>query len=348
MKLSQISIKPIIDSLRIEDIDDDIYFSKKFSNYISNSRLSKINPEQDGSPTEFFINWGKNKLNTTSLSFGTNLHTLVLQPESFFLTDIDRPTAKMGDMADYIYKKKHGVDVTNDDIIAASQAVDYYKNSMTDNKIQKVYTDCTKYWRERTLFEDKNTDSRIPIYTDKKSRDKIASCLISLKKNKDIQNLLTPESLLNDVKVGNEIAILLDVLVEAPEHDPFILKLKAKLDNYSIDITNNTLIVNDLKTTSDLVNNFSKEALIKYHYYREMAEYCWLLSLVSKKLYNMEKPTIKSNFLVIETMPHYSTKVVPMTQALFSKGFKEFTHLLKLVAFYCMHGYEGFGIKPET
>ena len=33
---------------------------------------------------------------------------------------------------------------------------------------------------------------------------------------------------------------------------------------------------------------------------------------------------------------------------LLNKGFKEFTYLLKLVAFYCMHGYEGFGITQET
>ena len=106
--------------------------------------------------------------------------------------------------------------------------------------------------------------------------------------------------------------------------------------------------VNDLKTTGDLINNFAKGALIKYHYYREMALYSWLLTMAAKKNYNIENPKIRSNFLVVETIPNFNTKVVPMTRELFNKGFKEFTHLLKLVAFYCMHGYEGFGITQET
>lgn len=97
-----------------------------------------------------------------------------------------------------------------------------------------------------------------------------------------------------------------------------------------------------------MINNFAKGALIKYHYYREMALYSWLLTMAAKKNYNIENPKIRSNFLVVETIPNFSTKVVPMTRELFNKGFKEFTHLLKLVAFYCMHGYEGFGITQET
>ena len=62
----------------------------------------------------------------------------------------------------------------------------------------------------------------------------------------------------------------------------------------------------------------------------------------------INNPKIRSNFLVVETIPNFNTKVVPMTRELFNKGFKEFTHLLKLVAFYCMHGYEGFGVTQET
>ena len=348
MKLSQISIKPLIETLRVADIDDDTYFSEKYSNYISNSRLSKINPDQDGSPTEFFDNWGKTKLNTSSLEFGSWLHTLVLQPNDFFLTDIDRPTAKMGLMADYIYKKTHGVNITNDIILEASSKCDYYKDKMSDKKIEKVLADCSSYWKERSIFDKNNQDTRTPIFTDPKNRGKLEACLEALNKNKKIQALLTPEGLLETPIIGNEIAFLIDVLVEAPEHKPFILKIKSKLDNYSVDKEEGIISVNDLKTTGDLINNFAKEALLKYHYYREMALYSWLLTMAAKKNYGIEKPKIKSNFLVVETIPNFYTKVVPMTRELFNKGFKEFTYLLKLVAFYCMHGYEGFGITQET
>jgi len=53
------------------------------------------------------------------------------------------------------------------------------------------------------------------------------------------------------------------------------------------------------------------------------------------------KPTIKSNFLIVETIPEFYTKVYPMTKALFKKGMDEFSHLLKLAAFYSCNGYDG-------
>ena len=251
-------------------------------------------------------------------------------------------------MADYIYKKTQGISVTNDIILEASDKCDYYKDKMSDKKIEKVLADCTQYWYDRKAFEKENNDTRTPIFTDPKNHAKLKICLESLNSDTQIQSLLNPEGLLEQPIIGNEIAFLIDVLVEAPEHKPFILKIKSKLDNYSIDKEEGIITVNDLKTTGDLINNFAKGALIKYHYYREMALYSWLLTMAAKKNYNIENPKIKSNFLVVETIPNFNTKVVPMTRELFNKGFKEFTYLLKLVAFYCMHGYEGFGITQEA
>ena len=69
MKLSEIHIKPLLDTLYFEDISDKEYFSEKFNCYISNSRLTHINPEQGGSPDKFF---GKPpKLYTDSILFGS-------------------------------------------------------------------------------------------------------------------------------------------------------------------------------------------------------------------------------------------------------------------------------------
>ena len=48
------TITPLLDTLRLQKIDDEEYFSEKYSNYISNSRLGLINPDQGGSPERFF------------------------------------------------------------------------------------------------------------------------------------------------------------------------------------------------------------------------------------------------------------------------------------------------------
>lgn len=61
----------------------------------------------------------------------------------------------------------------------------------------------------------------------------------------------------------------------------------------------------------------------------------------------MKNPTIKSNFLVVSTVPDtrsstpkFYTKVVPMTRKLFLKGFNEFRDLTKRVAYYTLHPNE--------
>ena len=54
MNLNDIKITPLIDTLKLQKIDDTTYFSQKYSNYISNSRLSLINPDQGGNPEKFF------------------------------------------------------------------------------------------------------------------------------------------------------------------------------------------------------------------------------------------------------------------------------------------------------
>lgn len=340
MKLSEIHITPLLDTLRFEDIDDEIYFSEKYSGYVSNSRLSRINPDQDGSPEKFFNQ--SLSLYTDSILFGSAIHTLVLQPESFELNEqANRPTAKAGYMANEVYKTyKKGGDIVNA-IYKASDKINYYKGSLTNNKIDKLINQCNQYWKDRLNFENTTKSNKTQVYLDLKSRLKVKACLQSLNNDSNIQKLLKPKGIIEDPIYGYEKAILLDVQVTFDDKTikPFILRLKAKLDNYTIDKENNTILVNDLKTHGNILSEFDN-AVEKYHYYREMSIYTWLLSFVAKKYYNMDNPIIKSNFLVIETIPDYYTKVSPMTSKLFKKGFEEFRKLLKLVAFYKVNGYD--------
>jgi len=341
MKLSEIKITPLLDTLRLEDVSDEEYFSEKFSNYISNSRLSLINPEQGGCPEDFFVTRPVQR--SDSLRFGSAVHTLVLQPDEFLLVDsVDAPTAKAHYMAEYLFdvmKKKGTKDPTDEEIIEASNVIDYYKDKMTDKKINELRLKCNQYWLQRFLFEHDYTGSQTPVYLDVKSRDKLQSCLNNIEKDNNIQKLLHPEGLTQDPIIGNEKTILMDVKVDSPERT-FVLKLKSKLDNFSLDLESSIITVNDLKTTGRPIIEF-ENAINKYHYHREIAMYSWLLTFCAKKFYNMENPTIRGNFLVVETIPEYLTGVVPMK--MFKKGFEEFKHLLKLVAFYVLNGYESFG-----
>lgn len=58
----------------------------------------------------------------------------------------------------------------------------------------------------------------------------------------------------------------------------------------------------------------------------------------------MEECTIKSNCLVVSTIPDFYTKVYEVTKKDFAKGFSEFTYLLKLVAYHVATEYKDFAI----
>ena len=173
------------------------------------------------------------------------------------------------------------------------------------------------------------------------NRERVQQCVHAINQNKKIQDLLTPTGILDTPISENEQAILLDVRVEVPNCNPFILRLKSKLDNYTIDKETNTIVINDVKTIGKILSYF-EDNFDKFHYHRELAIYSWLLSLCAKKFYNMEDCTIKSNCLVVSTIPDYYTKVYEVTKKDFIKGWEEFKNLLRLVAQYVSTDYKDF------
>lgn len=340
--LNKIEIIPLLDTLRLQKIDDAEYFSEKYNGYISNSRLSLINPAQDNDPEAFFEGLSKHNKYSDALIFGSAVHELVLQPELFHLCQVvDRPTAKAGFMADELYPVFSDESKDHDDqfevLYKASDKVDYYKGKFDTDKIFALIEKCEGYWKARKEYESKGLDST-PIYLDPKSRERVEQCVSALLRNSKIRNLLHPEGLLEDPISENEQAILLDVEVRVPDYEPFVLRIKAKLDNYTIDKETNTIIVNDVKTIGKIVSEFQNN-FERFHYHRELALYSWLLTLVAKKFYGMENCTVKSNCLVVSTIPSYYTKVYELTREDFTKGWLEFKGLLRLVAHYYKEGY---------
>lgn len=336
----EIKLTPLIDSLKLEKIEDSIYFSKKYSNYISNSRLGLLKSQ---GPEAFFA--GFKPIYSSSLDLGSAVHEMTLQSDLFTIcTQVDKPTAKLGVLSDKIYNKLKG-DIPNKELICEiATEIDYYHGNLTEKQLQNVFDKCTSYWTSRKDFEASYTDSKEVIYLDKKTRETAQNCILALQNNRGIQNILHPSSDFGEVISENEQAILLDVLVEIPElNSKFILKLKSKLDNYIIDILSNEIQVNDIKTLGRIVSEFNIN-VERYSYNRELAMYSFLLSLVAKKYYNLEKPSVKGHYLVVSTIPQYYTKVVPMTKQMFIEGFTEFKKLLKQVAYYVATDYKDFGI----
>lgn len=329
-----IKLTPILDSLKLQKIDDEVYFSKQYSNYISNSRLGLINPKQDGSPEKFFE--GFKPIYSSSLDIGTAVHSLTLQRELFNIVDsVDKPTGKMGAMAEELFKIWKGSIPTSEDILEVAKKIDYYGGNLSPKRIEEVKEKCRDFWiKKNRHLRTRGDDFRTDLYLDPKSRETAYNCIRALENNKNIQKLLNPKSEIigvDDPISECEQAILLDIKVELPDTQPFILKLKAKLDNYTIDTFNNSICVNDIKTLGRIVSEMNIN-IEKYRYNREFAFYAFLLKLVAEKYYGLNNPTVTGNYLIVSTIPQYYTKVLPMTKKMFVEGWNEVKYLLTLIA----------------
>ena len=334
--IKQVKITPILETLQLEDISDEEYFSQRFKNYISNSRLGVL--KKDGAKAFFE---GIPQVYNSSFETGSLIHTMCLQPEDYEVIEgVYKPTAKAGLMADALYKND-GSTPTDDEIKSMSYIIGYYKDKLTSNRLKEFRDKAEPYWRDRFIYETNNPfkeGDKKRIYTDERNFELLNNCLNTLNENKDIQNLLHPTGVLDTPITGNEKTILLDIQMEIPGYEPKVYKLKAKLDNFSIDKEENVITVNDLKTTSRPAIQFDPEY---FSYQREIAFYSWLIKLCAKKFYNVENATTKGNFLVVSTIPEYNTLVYPMTSKLFMSGWKEALFLLKTVAYLNqVKGYE--------
>lgn len=332
--IKQIKITPLLDTLKLEDIDDDVYFKQYSKEYISNSRLGVL--KRDGVKTFFE---GIPQVYNPSFETGTLVHENVLEPEKYEVIEgVFKPTAKAGLMADALYKSD-GTTPTDDEIKSMSYKIGYYKDKLTSNRLKEFRDKAEPYWRDRFLFEQNNPlGEKKRIFTDEKNYNLLVNCLKTLNENKDIQKLLHPSGLVEEPIVGNERTILMDIEMKVPDYEPRIYHLKAKLDNFSIDTEEKIITVNDLKTTSRPAVQFDPTF---FSYQREIAFYSWLIKLCAKKFYNVENATTKGNFLVVSTVPEYNTLVYPMTPKLFLSGWKEVLYLLKTVAYFNqVKGYE--------
>lgn len=339
MQLSEIKLTPLIDTLQLVKISDAEYFSPKYGNYISNSRLGLLNPQQGGSPESFFTGFKDEGFNS-SFQLGSAVHELCLQPEYFELApQLNKPTAKLGAMADELYSVWLQHPVKTEDIVKASDVVNYYKGKLTPERIKQVNIQCIPYWKARK--QAKLTSTKELIYLDNKSQDTVTNCVEALANNKQIQDLLHPSGLIDTPLSLNENAILLDVQVECPNGKSFILHLKAKLDNFTIDLEQDIIVVNDVKTIGKVVSEIDSN-ISRFHYNRELSFYLFLLRLYVTKEYKIENPTVKANYLVVSTIPQYYTKVRSMSNKEIREGIHEFKTLLRYAAYQI--GYNGYSL----
>ena len=163
--IDDIKLKPILESLKLQKLEDSVYFSQEYSDYISNSRLGLLKKQ---GPKAFFDGFAAQIGYNSSFALGTMVHCMTLQPELFEICNIvNMPTAKLGGMADYLYKyyKKQGY-VTDDQIIEASCKIDYYKSSMNEARMTAIRKSCEQFWNDKLNFEKSHNSDKTVLYSD--------------------------------------------------------------------------------------------------------------------------------------------------------------------------------------
>lgn len=342
LKLSDFKIIPDMSSIKRIDMSDEEYFSKKYSDYISNSRLKYINPKEGGS-IELYNN--PPKIETASLKIGSAVHELLLQPDDFVLVPkMGRPSAKLGDVADMVYKlEKDGMDRI-DAIREACTKVGYFVNQI-DRKINSIIEKCTPYWEKLDEPRWKKAGTEEIILSDK-DYDIVESCIKSCTDNNQIMSKLHPiDDFGQPVESYNETAFFVDLIVTYKDKQCARLKFKMKADNYTINRDSKTLTLNDLKTSSKPTAWFMNEeygSLVHYHYYRQLYLYNWLLWLFYSKEGITKENGWKSecNFLVIHTGDNFDSKCCNLNSYWLKKGKIEAEYCFKEIAAYRIFGSE--------
>ena len=333
INFSDFEIIPIISSARREKISDEVYFSNKYANFISNSRLGYINPSQDGSPDNYV---NPPHLSTQSLYLGSCIHELILQPENFSLAPkCKKPGAKLGATIDRIrYYRKRGQSIY-DSIVNACKDCDYYVNQI-DRKISKIIKEGLPYY-----LLSKDYDDSVLTLSDR-DWDTCSNCVNNVLSNTSITSVLHPtDDFMMPIPTFNEDALFMDILVTY-KNQCVKLRLKAKADNWTIDEENKVLTLNDLKTTSKPLGKFMLKhegSFAKYHYSRQFAFYKFILESYCTKEYGYNHNwQFNGNVLAVNTIS-YESKLFKVNKCQFEQGKREFEQLLKRVAFYELFGY---------
>lgn len=336
VRLADVKLTPLLHTVQRLKISDEEYFSSKYREYISNSRLKYINPDQDGSPSKYKN--GIQQETTRSLQLGSAIHEVFLQPESFSLEeDLGRPSAKLGDVCDYVIKKRAEGESIYTAISSACNEVGYYANSLTANRIKQIISKGLPYYTKSKTVE--NTDK---IILSSKDREVCVNCLNSLNSHSGAMKLIRPTDIFGDAIASyNEDAIFMDVKCEYNGKST-ILKLKMKADNWTIDEDSKKLVLNDLKTTGKPIGFFMQEygSFVHYHYARQMGMYMWMLFHLCKKEFNVDKSwNISSNIIAVETVGENRAGVFRVSKSQLTAGKKEFQRLLKMVGVCQIEGF---------
>ena len=297
------------------DITDAQYFEDSpWKDFISNSKLSLIDPSKGGSMSLFLRSW-KNEKRSKALQTGTIVHSLLLQADNYGVSDIIRPSGKLGDMVYDAFRLRNRENPLSiqETLALVIKLHNYYNGKPSASVAKKIITNGWPYYKHLMIY--KNNE----FILNSEEVGTVLGCLESLKLNDKAMDLLFPKD--KDILRFNEFSVYTKVFVG---NKPYYIKIK--IDNWTLNLKTKEACLNDLKTSGTNLDNFrdgywetypTDDEVIKifhpgsfqkYSYYRQLAMYTKVLESYIIKTYGF-KPKIHANIVAVETKDPYRSEI---------------------------------------
>lgn len=304
----------LLETARTEDITDDEYFQKEpWKYYISNSKLNLVDPSTGGN-IKLFEKSFKSEKRSKALQVGTITHSLLLQADSYGVSDIIRPSGKLGDIVYDVFKLRSQNNISIQEALdIAIRYSNYYNGRPMKGILKKIIRDGLPYYMHLRLYRERD------FILNSEEVNIVLGCLDSLKCNSNAMEILFPAD--KNILRFNEMAIACDVKL-----NDTVYTLKIKIDNWNLNLKTGEATLNDLKTTGSGLQNFVNGywefypgenddirifhpgSFQKYKYYRQLAMYSKVLEMFILKEYGFI-PKININIVAVETREPYWSDV---------------------------------------
>lgn len=297
---------------------------------ISNSSLSAINPEQGGSPKafkDFFIE--KNEAEKSYYRMGSLMHKWAEDKENFAVSEIEKPTEKLGIVADAIIVEINNGSIWTDELgLEVARALRYQNNYKDETLKKHVFEGTSLYINEIVTARENNQ-----IFLTKREADTVRNCVEAVEKHPTANGLLFGHDVeFSNKQVWSELEIYWSkffVYGSGQFEKEILMEFKAKLDKLVIDHEKKLIIYVDPKTTSGGVYGFAK-SFEGYRYYRQQAFYNWAIKEFFKQQgIDITGYSIVNYNIVIETSGLYQVGVFSINHFWLVRGQKEYQALVK-------------------
>lgn len=312
-----------VNDVSLVKLSDAEYFGEKYKDYVSNSRLSLLDPANGGS-TEAFLKGFDNKEEKPFFNIGSAVHALLLQPDEYFLSKAELPPGKMGLMARMLRNMGiSSLDMRTDAIEKLILEIGYYGHGLSDKKTRKV-KDTIKPFLEDAEKEHA-PKGKLPIYLSAQERKTVLGCIRSLNDNPDVKRLLYCQ---DDGDACFCEYALLGTMTVCDGKNTMDMKVKCKLDRF-VD-TGFSYAIQDFKTTCKNLWYFS-ESIAKFGYDRQAVLYSMMLG---KFLEDRDMEFDGFTFMVVSTSD-FSSTVLKATGPIMKRGMEKLEDLF-IKAMYAM------------